>query len=198
MARTTLVGVLMAIAFVIFKSNMWKLKIKISSIKLVLSMFVVLCAFSLFVMNFSYEVKTSLLVAYDFGFELINSYTQTGQLETASTNAMFRMYIFPSLFKTWVIGDGLWMDSFGRFYMHTDIGFIRMIFYFGIVGLISFIVFQSVSIFAVYRNNKYLGKIPFILIFVYFFVLNLKGFTDLFYLIIPFCYCSSFTLKHRY
>ena len=65
MARTTLVGVLMAIAFVIFKSNMWKLKIKISSIKLVLSMFVVLCAFSLFVMNFSYEVKTSLLVAYD-------------------------------------------------------------------------------------------------------------------------------------
>ena len=66
-------------------------------------------------MNFSYEVKTSLLVAYDFGFELINSYTQTGQLETASTNAMFRMYIFPSLFKTWVIGDGLWMDSFGRF-----------------------------------------------------------------------------------
>ena len=79
MARTTLVGVLMAIAFVIFKSNMWKLKIKISSIKLVLSMFVVLCAFSLFVMNFSYEVKTSLLVAYDFGFELINSYTQTGQ-----------------------------------------------------------------------------------------------------------------------
>lgn len=198
MARTTLVGILMAIAFVIFKSNMWKLKIKISSIKLVLSMFVVLCAFSLFVMNFSYEVKTSLLVAYDFGFELINSYTQTGQLETASTNAMFRMYIFPSLFKTWVIGDGLWMDSFGRFYMHTDIGFIRMIFYFGIVGLISFIVFQSVSIFAVYRNNKYLGKIPFILIFVYFFVLNLKGFTDLFYLIIPFCYCSSFTLKHRY
>ena len=56
----------------------------------------------------------------------------------------------------------------------------------------------GVSIFAVYRNNKYLGKIPFILIFVYFFVLNLKGFTDLFYLIIPFCYCSSFTLKHRY
>ena len=54
-------------------------------------MFVVLCAFSLFVMNFSYEVKTSLLVAYDFGFELINSYTQKGQLETASTNAMFRM-----------------------------------------------------------------------------------------------------------
>lgn len=197
MARTTLVGVLMAIAFVVFKSNIWKLKIKISSIKLVLIMFIVLCAFSLFVMNFSYEVKTSLLVAYDFGFELINSYTQTGQLETTSTNAMFRMYIYPSLFKTWVIGDGLWMDSFGRYYMLTDIGFIRMIFYFGIVGLISFIVFQIVSIFEIYRINKYLGKIPFVIIFVYFVVLNLKGFTDLFYLIIPFCYCSSFTLKHR-
>ena len=197
MARTTLVGVLMAISFVLFKSNIWKLKIKISSIKLILIMFFVLCAFALFVMNFSYDVKDSLLVAYDFGFELINSYTQTGRLETASTNAMFRMYIFPSSFKTWVVGDGLWMDSFGRYYMLTDIGFIRMIFYFGIVGLISFIVFQIVSIFEIYRINKYLGKIPFVIIFVYFVVLNLKGFTDLFYLIIPFCYCSSFTLKHR-
>ena len=61
------------------------------------------------------------------------------------------MLVFPDNLKTWLIGDGYMenprIDPYytgkihGGYYMSTDIGYLRFIFYFGIVGLFLFQLF---------------------------------------------------------
>ena len=60
------------------------------------------------------------------------------------------MIIWPESLKTWLIGDGFFdnpmdiPDRFGQvyngFYKHTDIGYLRYIFYFGVIGLVLMIL----------------------------------------------------------
>ena len=58
------------------------------------------------------------------------------------------MYVFPDNMKTWLIGDGYFsaprdVDPYfvgklvGGYYMGTDVGYLRFIFYFGIIGLLA-------------------------------------------------------------
>ena len=56
------------------------------------------------------------------------------------------MYRFPETLKTWIIGDGYMLSAnndpyyIGPFYLGyykgTDVGYLRFIYYFGIIGLI--------------------------------------------------------------
>lgn len=81
-----------------------------------------------------------------FGFEGFFSLVEKGYWETNSTNILKGMVIWPESIKTWAIGDGLFFnaegtpDRFGQletgFYMDTDIGYLRYIFYFGSIGLL--------------------------------------------------------------
>ena len=62
------------------------------------------------------------------------------------------MYVFPDNIKTWIIGDGYFAnpgdtDPYyvgplgGAFYKSTDVGYLRFIFYFGVIGLFAFILY---------------------------------------------------------
>jgi hypothetical protein len=62
------------------------------------------------------------------------------------------MIVFPDNVKTWIIGDGYFHGpsetdpyyvgpTMVDFYMGTDVGYLRFIFYFGIIGLIAFMFF---------------------------------------------------------
>ena len=61
------------------------------------------------------------------------------------------MYVFPDNLKTWLIGDGYFGTpdddpnylgaSMSGYYMGTDVGYLRFIFYFGIFGLLAFSLF---------------------------------------------------------
>ena len=85
------------------------------------------------------------------------------------------MYIFPETIQTWIIGDGYWNNPYGSgYYMHTDVGYLRLIYYFGLVGLFVYLLMQ-VSII----KNSFEQKLLIYTIFLYLLVLNLKGFTDL-------------------
>lgn len=84
-----------------------------------------------------------------FGFEGFFSLAEKGHWETNSTNVRETMVVWPDNLKTWIIGDGYMLDESrmnpyylkteGKkeevFYMGTDIGYCRFIFYFGIIGL---------------------------------------------------------------
>ena len=59
------------------------------------------------------------------------------------------MFVFPNNLKTWLIGDGYFDNPYGRdpyytgpiwhgFYQQTDVGYLRFIFYFGIIGMLFF------------------------------------------------------------
>ncbi len=84
---------------------------------------------------------------FRFGFEGFFSWVETGKWETDSTSRLESMVVWPEELRTWIIGDGYFEnsrndpnylgDSTDRgFYMGTDIGYLRFIFYFGILGLV--------------------------------------------------------------
>ena len=92
--------------------------------------------------NIDYAFRSNLR----FGFEGFFSLAEKGYWETNSTNILKGMVVWPESIKTWAIGDGLFFNSqgtpdrFGQldtgFYMDTDIGYLRYIFYFGSIGLL--------------------------------------------------------------
>lgn len=86
-----------------------------------------------------------------FGFEGFFSLAETGRWETNSNDILFKhMIVFPDNMKTWLIGDGYGANptendpyytgkSYHGFYMGTDIGYLRFIFFFGLFGMFSMI-----------------------------------------------------------
>ena len=91
---------------------------------------------------------------FRFGFEGFFSLFETGKWETNSNNILKNMIVFPDNLHTWIIGDGYLENpyrrdmnyigpNFGGYYMATDIGYLRFIFYFGLVGLLLFCVYMA-------------------------------------------------------
>jgi hypothetical protein len=112
---------------------------------------------------------------FNFAFEIFINYFESGQVESESTNQLKNMYIFPETIQTWIIGDGFWVDPFGSgYYMSTDVGYLRLIYYFGLVGLSIFLIMQFMII-----KNSFEHRALIYVVFLYLLVLNLKGFADL-------------------
>lgn len=185
MARTTLVGALLAFAIIFYPQKGSINQIKIN-LKFFLYLIFIPIAIVLFIFYFFPSAKESLELAFNFGFEIFVNYFESDSLESASTNQMKEMYIWPTSVKTYLIGDGMFADPMtGGYYMATDIGILRLIYYFGIFGLLSYLIFQfQIAYCASLRNYRY--KKMFFVIFLYCIILNYKGFTDLFFLNILF------------
>jgi hypothetical protein len=197
MARTTIIGVLLALGIVFWPKN--SLGFNINQIKkntkflFYLLSIPIISVFGVF--YFLPEVKESIELAYNFGFEMFINYFQSDSLESASTNQMKEMYVWPTSLKTYLIGDGLFSDiATGEYYMGTDIGILRLIYYFGVFGLFAYLYFQFQIIYAAYLKNRRF-KYMFAVIFIYCLVLNYKGFTDLFFLNILFVLNNTYQVK---
>ncbi|MBB6271533.1 hypothetical protein HDF26_001960 [Pedobacter cryoconitis] len=107
-----------------------------------------------------------------------------GKLETASSNEVKTMYFTPPL-KTLLIGDGYYVNPYDntRYYMDTDVGYMRHILFYGIVGLlliasIYISIFYQMFIFSSSISESVSVKIFVVLLGLYYFVSHLKG--DLF------------------
>ena len=75
-----------------------------------------------------------------FAAELfINLFSGQG-LETESTDILLEMYqILPTTLTTWLVGDGFYLAQNsvdGLYYMGTDVGYLRIIFATGIIGVV--------------------------------------------------------------
>lgn len=106
------------------------------------------------VLNCVYLYKVNPMFREDirFAFEGFFSLAEKGEWDVSSNEILKNMIVFPDNFKTWMIGDGYIENpynldpyyigpKFGGYYMGTDIGYLRFIFYFGIVGLFLFLMF---------------------------------------------------------
>ena len=93
---------------------------------------------------------------FRFGFEGFFSLFETGRWETNSNNILRNMIVFPDNLHTWLVGDGYLENpyrrdinyvgpNYGGYYMATDIGYLRFIFYFGLIGLLLFCAFMVAS-----------------------------------------------------
>ena len=100
---------------------------------------------------------------------------------------LFRSY--PETFKTWFIGDGYIENPkndpyfigkiWGGYYMGTDVGYLRFIYYFGLIGLSAFIIFMfQVGQTCIKRSHTQKGV--FLLLLLLNFTIWFKVSTDIF------------------
>jgi len=104
----------------------------------------------------------------------IKTYMNSGNFNTSSTDNMLRMYDELEI-KNLFSGDGRYTkENSDGYYGSVDMGYLRMILYYGVFGMIIIFFIQFLLL------NKLL-KIPpdriFIskLMFLYFLILNIKG-----------------------
>lgn len=195
-SRTTLVGLLLGLLIIIT----YYIKTSPANIVEPISVLIVcsLIVGGIFVLNPNYFDDFSAI--FKWAFEIFYNYAYTGNFETSSSNYTLRMYgIIPDNFKTWIIGDALWIDKRDfTYYMGTDVGWFRMVFYFGILGVISMCHYFYNSLKLVFENHMgnywgEKGKTAFRFFLLYAIILNLKGFADVFFLsaLFYFCECSN-------
>lgn len=191
-ARTTTVGVILAIAYWIYallrpgskqeNTYLWKWLTGV----IVVALFIIVPL---------YNISPTFKANTRFAFEGFFSLAEKGRWEVHSNEILKNMYVFPDNLKTWLIGDG-YMENprndpyytgeiiFG-YYMNTDVGYLRFIFYFGIFGLLTFIYF-----FIALTSNC-MKKFPSQgVLFLLFLAVNLIGWfkvsTDIFLVFAPF------------
>ena len=141
-----------------------------------------------------------------FGFEGFFSLVEKGRWEVQSNEMLIEGYVFPDNAHTWIIGDGYMADpdvdpnyigpeSWG-FYMNTDAGYCRFLFYFGIIGLGAFIMFMAkVCQVCISRFRNY--QLMFLMILLLDYIIWIKVSTDIFLAFAPFL-CISYAENKEY
>lgn len=92
-----------------------------------------------------------------------------------SANNVVDWYVLPDD-GTFFLGDGLFSNKDGSYYMYTDAGFMRSVYYFGIIGSVFY--YLSIILLAFSFLNKHCGKSEFSLFVssvISFFIVEYKG-----------------------
>ena len=184
--RTTSVGVIVSLIYILVHCIFYGYREFLKSHVLpLLLLMVVLLPLLIYLYNNSPETREDLR----FGFEGFFSLAETGRWETNSNNRLSDMFVLPDNPKTWIIGDGYFDNPYSdpnfngdnptEFYKGTDVGYLRFIFYFGVIGLISFIVFFLVAFWeCASRHRKY--AILFLMILTINYIVWVKVSSDIF------------------
>lgn len=194
MGRTTTVGAVIALGYLVF-SLLFDPEIRTVSIKPFLSSATIVIGIGLVSCIGLYNVSIEARKLLRFGFEVFFNYFEFGKLETHSTNLLSKGLIFPDNLKTWIIGDGYMASGLNDpyyigpsdygFYMNTDAGYSRFLFYFGLIGLSVFILF-FVNVCKVCVSKLQNARFLFMAIFVLGLCIWVKVSTDLFLVFAPF------------
>lgn len=145
-ARTTSVGALIGLAWMLLGPFVHRNEKTVHSTGSGLAILSII-SFLVGVCIVLYNASPAVRDLFRFGFEGFFSWIETGSWETDSTSRLESMLIWPEDLRTWIIGDGYFENSrndpnyLGNstnrgFYMGTDIGYLRFIYYFGIAGLV--------------------------------------------------------------
>jgi len=115
---------------------------------------------------------------FRFGFEIFINYNDSQA--SSSVDGVFEMLkVVPNNFQTWLIGDAYFKSYDGySYYKEIDIGFLRVIFNNGLIGLALYIYLVFYMLYKV--SDKYLPKKTKHLIFLVFFILMVKGLANIF------------------
>lgn len=148
-ARTTIVGVGLSIVYLLLTfrpDNVSRSSFRVARILLLI------VAVAVPMGIYSYNHNPQFQELFRFAFEGFFSLFEEGEWQINSTTRLQTMIVFPNNIKTWLIGDGYFINPYdtdpyyvgefiGGYYMGTDIGYLRFIFYFGLIGLIAFSYF---------------------------------------------------------
>lgn len=182
-SRTTVVGLAVACVYLFFSFGYWlKARLSLKNILWVVGSFLLVISL-IYVGNYLYANSQGFRDSFDYGFEgFINLY-HTGSFSTHSSDLLVNSIgdILPDNVKTWIIGDGYFADPFDPrfFYMGTDMGYIRFIFYCGIIGLAVFLAYFICCTYVLCKREKNLNFF-FLCLFIIQLIVWIKIPTDIF------------------
>lgn len=191
-ARTTTVGMLVAMVYFLGSSGIFKKYMSyryFRAIGIIILTFIVITPMVLYF----YIHDTEFHKLFRFAFEGFFNWIEQGKWVTDSTHTLSKdFYRWPTETKTWVVGDGYFSNPDGPgFYKDVDMGYLRFIYYCGIIGLLLFNnVFVGITFFCVQAFKKY--KSLFILTLMIQFIIWVKVSTDIFLFFALFLCCSYF------
>ncbi len=188
MARTTLIGAIIAFGYLFLPNSNSKKHLKFAAITFI-TIFLLAGYFIPIMLN---SEKYGMVIR--FAFEAFFNYTEYGSLETESSNDLQTMYRFPEQIKTYLIGDG-WLNHpsiEGYYYMQTDVGYLRLIYFGGILYGLSWFLFHYLLLNRIVMNvnNKELKWLA-LTVFTFLIVANVKGLTDFYPFVILLLVFSS-------
>lgn len=200
-ARTTTIGVILSLAYLLFVTFRRGGTDESVSKKILWKWMIVIILLVIPVIVHYYKSNPIINDNMRFAFEGFFSLVEKGKWEVHSNDMLQNMYVFPDNTKTWIIGDGYFAnpgatDQYytGRmrteYYMGTDVGYLRFIFYFGALGLIAFISFFGKATRLCMKRLKE-NKYMFVLLLILNLVIWFKVATDIFVVFAPFLCLSA-------
>lgn len=186
-ARTTGIGAIISLVYLMWANRSNILNKKNRRLLLIFGAFVVI---GFFISSYLYQTNPDFKENIRFAFEGFFNWWETGEWKTTSTDRWQTMIIWPDNMKTWWIGDGYFdgpsdTDPYYTgpanpgYYKWTDIGYLRFIYYFGLIGLILFMLyFCKVAAVCASRFSKF--RILFLFLLLFNFILWFKVSTDIF------------------
>lgn len=184
-SRTTVVGLAVTFAYLLMSSTLvsW-FQISLTSEKLLWGGGLCLSIVLLYSIGvYMYDNMAGVRKAFDYGFEGFVNWYETGVYSTHSSDLLLNnvFSIYPDNMKTWMIGDGYFSDPYDseKFYMGTDMGYIRYIFYCGIIGLLFFLSY-FISCTYVLCKRECNMNLFFVCLFVIQLIVWIKIPTDIF------------------
>lgn len=184
-SRTTVVGIAVACVYLLLSSvSLHKVIILITAKGLLWSMVVCVIVVMLYYVGiYMYNTMPGVHAAFDYGFEGFINLVENGTFSTHSSDLLLSHIgdIWPDNAKTWIIGDGYFADPYDpkKFYMGTDMGYVRFFFYCGVIG---FFIFLTYFVYCTYILCKRWHKLTmlFMLLLVIQFIVWIKIPTDIF------------------
>lgn len=188
-ARTTSVGVILGLSYMAYRQFLGGENRPFAMKELMFGVLIIIfvCAP---VITYFYNTDIAFHKNLRFGFEGFFNLIETGIWQVGSNDQLKSMITFPETTKTWLIGDGYFnnpvaTDTYftgkimGGYYMGTDIGYLRFIFYCGIIGLLFFSLYicKAVGLCMEQLPSK---KMVLILLGVLNFIVWFKVSTDIF------------------
>lgn len=190
-ARTTLVGTLLGLIYLIIFIFPFRIHLSTASLRTWLwliaeTFIIVLIIIGLYNSDEKFRNRTR------FGFEGFFSLVEKGHWQTGSNDVLADMYVFPDNPETWLIGDGRFInpegdpnylgEAYSGYYKNTDVGYLRFIFYFGLLGLAVY------SMYIVYAGKTCIRMFPentllFLFLLAINFIIWFKVATDCFFIL---------------
>lgn len=186
-ARTTIVGVGLSLFYALLVFRPQRVSNALFRLLRVAAMIIIIVIpITLFLYNNNQQFYELIRFAFEGFFNL----AERGEWYISSNERLKSMIVFPDNLKTWIIGDGYFINPYdtdptyvgefiGGYYMGTDIGYLRFVFYFGLIGLAAFLHF---FIQVAKECTKVLPDYKMLILFILLlgFVIWMKVATDVF------------------
>lgn len=180
MARTTSVGMVLSVVYLLMNSGLHKLQL-LPSTRLLWTWIGGIALLVVPYLVYKYNTDANFYKDVRFAFEGFFALYEKGEWYVGSNVQLKNMVVFPDNIKTWIIGDGYFNNPIhtdpnyigkitGGYYMGTDVGYLRLIFYMGLTGLFAFSIFMCKAAQMAINRFKGYGMMIFLLLAVHFIV----------------------------